>query len=134
VGHYTAYGDVAALLAGRDDRFAIMGAGDEIALDFDAAALPSLPGGWARTYLFYADGFAKDMDFHAAAGETVGPLPFHAMPGYPYAADAGRPLDPAYLDYLLNINIRAVSGREAGTYRFDFRERQRGPTPEVAGR
>jgi hypothetical protein len=79
-----------------------------------------VPLGGIPTYLFHADGFAKDMDFYAAAGETVGPLPFHAMPGYPYPPDQERPLDPAYFDYLLNMNIRPVSGREAGRYRFEW--------------
>ena len=46
-------------------------------------ALDALLEGWARDYFFYADGFAKDMDFYAAHGYTVEPLPFHAMRGCP---------------------------------------------------
>src|SRR5579884_4431593 len=37
-GYYTRYGDVAELLESVDDRYVIMGSGDEIALRFDAGA------------------------------------------------------------------------------------------------
>ena len=42
--------------------FVVSRAGDEIALSFDAAALPALPDGWTRTFLLYADGFSKEMN------------------------------------------------------------------------
>jgi tetratricopeptide (TPR) repeat protein len=120
-GNYTRYGDALELLAAADDRFAILGSGDEVQLEFDPARLPPLPAGWARDYLFYADGFSKDMDFYAAHGYTVGPLPFHAMRGYPYKGDESYPREEPYLHYQLDVNTRQVSGRGASSLRFDYR-------------
>ena len=54
------------LVTQQDDRFVIIGSGDEVALEFDAEGLPSLRPGWTRDYFLYADGFAKDMDFYSA--------------------------------------------------------------------
>jgi hypothetical protein len=66
--------------------FVISRPGDEIALSFDAHALPELPEGWKRTFLVYVDGFSKEMDINSATPHTVTPLPFHGMTRYPYAA------------------------------------------------
>jgi hypothetical protein len=119
-GHYTRYGDVRALAAGADDRLVIMGSGDEVAVDFDAAALPPLPEGWTRDWFFYVDGFAKDMDCYAAHPFTVTPLPYHAMPGYPYPPERPYPDRGQHLDDLLELNTRAVSFRPAPTYRYAY--------------
>jgi hypothetical protein len=85
-GYYTRYGDTRALLESIDDRFVIMGSGDELRLLFSAGGLPALPAGWTRDFLIFVDGWAKDADANTATGATVDPLPFHAMRGYP---DAG---------------------------------------------
>ncbi len=119
-GNYTRYGDVRELLTAPEDRFVVLGSGDEVALDFDASALPPLPAGWTRDYFFYADGFTKDMDFYAAHGHSVSPLPFHSMDRYPYDEDASYPTDAVALDYLLNYNTRHDSGRPAPGYRFRY--------------
>ena len=52
---------------GTDDQFVVSRPGDEIALAFDAAALPPLPAGWTRTFLLYADGYSKEMDLNSAS-------------------------------------------------------------------
>ena len=83
VGHYTAEGNVRALVSAVDDRFVVAGPGDEIALRFDAASLPQPPAGWTRTYLLYGDGFSKEMDLNSASPDRVAPLPFHDMRTYP---------------------------------------------------
>ncbi|MGH9793164.1 MAG: FG-GAP-like repeat-containing protein [Candidatus Acidiferrales bacterium] len=127
-GHYTRYGDVRALIEGADDRFVLMGSGDEVAVDFDAAALPPVPEGWTRDWFFYVDGFAKDMDFYAAHPFTVTPLPYHAMPGYPYGDEHRYPNRGAHLEDQLELNTRAVSGRPASSYRYQYRE-PRATTP-----
>ncbi len=72
------------LLTAVDDKFAVFGSGDEVALDFDPASLPALPTGWVRDYFFVANGYEKDMDFYAYRGDTVEPLPFRDMNAYPY--------------------------------------------------
>ena len=38
----------------------------------------------ARDFLLIVDGWAKDGDANTAHSQTVGPLPFHGMPQYPY--------------------------------------------------
>ncbi len=120
-GNYTRYGDVRALLTKSDDRFVILGSGDELALEFDPSALPALPPRWKRDYFFYADGFSKDMDFYAAYGDTVSPLPFHAMHHYPYAPPEDYPAEEPHLRYRLDYNTHEASGRLLGSYRFSYR-------------
>ncbi|MGH9805330.1 MAG: FG-GAP-like repeat-containing protein, partial [Candidatus Acidiferrales bacterium] len=120
-GGYTRYGEVRELLQEADSRFAIFGSGEEVALAFDAEALPALPPGWTRDYFFYANGFVKDMDFYEAHALTVAPLPYHGMGIYPYPADKSYPLGEAYLRYLLDYNDRLVSGSESHTFRYQYR-------------
>lgn len=120
-GSYTRYGDVLPLLGAADDRFVIFGSGDEVRLEFDPSALTPLPEGWERDYFFYADGFSKDMDFYAAYGYTVEPLPFHAMRGYPYRGSESYLREEPYLRYRLEMNTRLVSGRGVSSLRFDYR-------------
>ncbi|HEY3176541.1 MAG TPA: FG-GAP-like repeat-containing protein [Candidatus Polarisedimenticolia bacterium] len=109
VGAFTRYGDVRALLASVDDRYAITRPGDEIALEFPASGLPPLPDGYVRDYLLYADGFGKDMDLNSARPDTVTPLPWHAMKGYPPQAGDGYPLSaPGVFEYLDTYNTRLV--------------------------
>ncbi|HSB76006.1 MAG TPA: CRTAC1 family protein, partial [Terriglobales bacterium] len=119
-GNYTRYGDVLPLLRKADDRFAVFGSGEEVALDFDPSRLPELPQGWKRDYFFMANGYEKDMDFYAAEANTVTPLPFHAMGGYPYGKGRAYPQDDAHLKYLLQYNTRQVSGEEPKSYQFEF--------------
>jgi len=120
-GAYTRYGDVRPLLDSVDDKFVVFGSGDEVALDFDPATLPALPQGWVRDYFFIANGFEKDMDFYAYRGDTVGPLPFHDMPTYPYPGQS-FPTDADHLNYLLEYNTRFMSGHEASGYSFHYPE------------
>jgi tetratricopeptide (TPR) repeat protein len=119
-GTYTRYGDVLPLLTKLDDESVVFGSGDEVRLDFDPAKLPALPQGWVREYFFAANGYEKDMDFYAAEGNFVAPLPFLRMGDYPYAPDKSFPLDDAHVNYLLEYNTRHVSGTEQRGYWFDY--------------
>jgi hypothetical protein len=83
-GSYTRPGDVAELLARSDDLFVVSRPGDLVALSFDATGLPALGAGLARTFLFHASGFSKEMDINSASPDVAGPLPFHGMKSYPY--------------------------------------------------
>jgi len=85
MGTYTRYGDVLPLLSALDDESVVFGSGDEVRLDFDPSKLSALPQGWVRDYFFAAYGYEKDMDFYAAEGNFVAPLPFLRMGDYPYA-------------------------------------------------
>ena len=90
-GTYTRYGDVLPLLTEADDRYPIMGPGDELAIHFDAANAPELPDGWTRDFLIYTEGWIKDADLNTADGWRVEPLPFHAMTQYPYGPGEAYP-------------------------------------------
>jgi hypothetical protein len=107
-GRYTREGDVRELLTGIDDMFVVSRTGDEIALSFDAEALPALPAGWTRTFLLYANGFSKEMNLHSASPDEVAPLPFHDMKRYPYTAPEAYPSTPAHREYLARYNTRTV--------------------------
>jgi hypothetical protein len=119
-GTYTRYGDVLPLLTATDDKLAVFGSGDEVRLDFDASKLPALPQGWVRDYFFAANGYEKDMDFYAAEGNYVSPLPFLSMGEYPYPAHKSFPLDNDHVNYLLEYNTRHMSGNEQRGYWFDY--------------
>ena len=121
-GNYTRYGDVGDLAAEADDMFVVFGSGEEVALEFDPRGLPEVRSGWTRDYFFYADGFAKDMDFYEAYSATVEPLPFHTEEPYPYASGQRYPTTAEYLEYQLERNNRQSSGRAAATYSYDYEQ------------
>jgi tetratricopeptide (TPR) repeat protein len=123
-GNYTRYGDVTDLVRAPDDEYVIFGSGDEVAVDFDSTHLPEPPDGWTRDYFFYANGFAKDMDFYAAHGDTVSPLPFHTLVPYPYPKGIGYPEDERHLKYMLEYNTRGVAGPAGDAFRFEYPEKK----------
>ncbi len=120
MGTYTRYGDVLSLLTATDDKLAVFGSGDEVQLEFDPSNLPALPAGWVRDYFFAANGYEKDMDFYAAEGNFVAPLPFLSMGEYPYSLKKSFPLDDTHVNYLLEYNTRHMSGNEQRGYWFDY--------------
>ena len=97
-GFYTRYGAVEELVSGVDDRYVIMNAGDAMCLQFDALEPPR--AGFIRDYIFFSDGWVKDGDWNTVHSRTVGPLPHHAMSGYPYPLEE-RPeaLLPSHPDW-----------------------------------
>jgi thioredoxin-like negative regulator of GroEL len=107
-GMYTRYGEVTPLLRTPDDRMVIMGSGDEVTIDYQAASLPALPAGWTRDFLLKVDGWAKDADANTAFSENVLPLPFHAMSGYPYKASEHFPHADYVRDYLTRPALRLI--------------------------
>ena len=66
----------------------------------------------------YVNGYVKDMDFYAAHAQTVAPLPFKSMPGYPYPADVAYP--DRNRDYQLEWNTREVADEGWPSYRFSY--------------
>lgn len=107
-GNYTRYGDVTELVAAADDCFAVMAPGDELTLRFPAAALPPLPAGHRRTFLLKADSYCKDRDLYTGLGDTLGPLPFHAMTGYPYPHSERYPDTEKTRQYQRRYNTRVL--------------------------
>ena len=110
-GAFTRFGDVLPLLRSADDMYVIMGPGDEATIQFDASSTRALPAGWKRDFLLYTDGWIKDSDLNTAFGTTVGPLPYHAIKTYPYAAGDAYPSDAAHLQYQKEYNTRIVDKR-----------------------
>ena len=80
IGYYTRFGDVRELLAGIDDRYVIMNAGDEMSFRF--AEQPAPRSGWLRDYVIIGDGWIKDGDYNSTFSKTVLPLPYHAKQEY----------------------------------------------------
>jgi hypothetical protein len=80
IGFHTRFGDVKELLEKTDDRYAILSAGDEIVLEFQAPPPPT--SGWIRDFVWGADGWVKDGDLNTRFSKTVLPLPSHAMTSY----------------------------------------------------
>jgi hypothetical protein len=79
-GFHTRFGDVRPLLAGVDDRYVIMNAGDELALRFQEA--PAVAPGLVRDFVVIGDGWVKDGDYNTSFSRTVLPLPTHATGRY----------------------------------------------------
>ena len=129
-GSYTRYGDVTSLLTRIDDRFVIFGTGEDIDAEFSAASLPPPVAGWTRDYLFYANGFVKDMDFYEATPFTVAEMPFHGMTAYPYPPAQHYPDDASATGYRLDWNDRYELGSaSARGYRFQYGPRTIDPQP-----
>ncbi|MDP7584701.1 MAG: hypothetical protein QF920_02755, partial [Verrucomicrobiota bacterium] len=96
-GWVTRYGDVDELIAAKDNQLALIAAGDELTLDFDAAKLPSQPPGTTRHFFLFTSGWDKDADFHVAQGWTVEPLPWHGMDAQRYGRESRPRLDDAWI-------------------------------------
>jgi hypothetical protein len=110
-GDYTKFGRVTDLLTRADDRFVIFGRGEEVTLEFATKGLPETPKNWVRSFLLYTHGYCKDMDPHTAHPDTVEPLPFRGMSGYPYRNDEAYPDDAEHRDYRRTWNTRRVENR-----------------------
>jgi tetratricopeptide (TPR) repeat protein len=108
-GLYTRFGRVDNLLRDVDDRFVIMGSGDEVRFEFPAAALRAPRAGMTRDFLLKVDGWAKDRDPNTAFSSTVEPLPFHAMSRYPYPASEHFPRDAVHDSYQRTYNTRPAA-------------------------
>jgi hypothetical protein len=109
-GLFTRYGPVTELLAAEDDMYAVMNAGDELTVRYDASALPPLPAGWRRDWILYTDGWVKDADVNTAGSQTVGPLPFHAQRAYPDPT-LGYPDDAEHRRFLELFQTRRVDDK-----------------------
>jgi hypothetical protein len=109
-GRLTKLGDVKLLLAERDDRLLVMGAGDEVTLSFQAPDWP-LPQGWKRDFLLYSAGWEKDGNLLTVLGQTVEPLPFQAMTSYPWPPGQSAPNSPEYRQYVQTYQTRTPKPR-----------------------
>jgi hypothetical protein len=104
-GFFTRYGDVAPLLAAADDRMVVIGSGDEMTVRFRAPA-EEPPPGWKRDFILYSVGWDKDADLNTVYGQTAEPLPYNAMPSYPYPPDQWYPDTAENRHYLETYQTR----------------------------
>ena len=95
-GAYTRLGDVLPLLRAADDQYVVFGAGDEMAIRFEA--LPPPADGESRTLFLYSDAFLKDADLNTLGGQTVEPFPLHGQVDYPAGLPAGDRGHAAFID------------------------------------
>jgi hypothetical protein len=109
-GAFTRYGDVTALLREADDLQAVIGSGDEIAMEFEWAASPNPT--WTRDFVLYNVGWDKDADLNTLHGQSVEPLPFRRMTKYPYAPDEDFPDTPEHRTFLREYQTRSMPVRE----------------------
>jgi tetratricopeptide (TPR) repeat protein len=107
-GAYTRYGPVTELVRRSDDCYVIMGPGEEVTLRFPADGLGPVPDGCVRSFILMADSYCKDMDLYTGYPETVEPLPFHRMNGYPYGPDQKYPDDAQHREYRTKFNTRSI--------------------------
>jgi hypothetical protein len=133
-GSYTHYGAVTTLLRQRDDEYVIFGSGDEIDAEFSDATLPALRPHWKRDYLFYANGYVKDMDFYEALPFTVAQLPFHKMSSYPYPSSEHFLEDRRIQAYRLDWNDRFESGNRSQLFQFRYMPATSEPPPTQPSR
>ncbi len=108
-GPHTRYGDVTPLLLAPDDMYVVMGPGDEMTIEFDAARPPALPAGWVRDFVIYTEGWIKEGETNGALAQTVEPLLFHGMSRYPYGPDERYPDDEIHREFLANYLTRHVT-------------------------
>lgn len=110
-GDYTRFGDVRPLLEQADDCFVITSHGEEITLRFAVDDFAPVPPGYVRSLLLKTDSYCKDMDLYTAFPDTVEPLPFHGMSGYPYESHERYPDTEATRRYRETYNTRRIEGR-----------------------
>ncbi len=104
-GSFTRFGEVKELIEDADDMQVVMGAGDEMTVEFSTETA-TLPEGWKRDFIIYNVGWDKDADLNTVHGQSVEPLPFRAMKKYPYEPDQSFPSEPKHLDYLKRYQTR----------------------------
>ena len=107
-GAYTRYGPVKELLAAFDDKYVLVGPGDEIALRFDGSSLAATPADRTRSFVLVSHAYCKDMDLYTATPQTVEPLPFRAMSRYPYPPTEHYPDDEEHRAFLKTYNTQII--------------------------
>ena len=104
-GNFTRFGDVKELIDEADDLQVVMGAGDELTLEFSTET-PPIPEGWLRDFIVYNVGWDKDADLNTIHGQSVEPLPFRSMKRYPYEPDETFPSTWKHIDFLEQFQTR----------------------------
>ncbi len=105
-GHLTKLGDVRRLLTGDDDHLCVIGPGDDLEIRFAADQVPPPPEGWTRRFVLRTVGYCKDADPFTAGSDDVGPLPYRAMPAFPFPREKARPIDQPYKEDFDTYQVR----------------------------
>lgn len=107
-GRFTRYGNCLPLLTQHDDRMVVMGAGDELTIEFEVPVKP-VRKGWNRDFVLRNVGYDKDADLNTIYGQSSEPFPFRAMSRYPFATDDETPDSAEYNSYLHEWQNREYS-------------------------
>jgi Tfp pilus assembly protein PilF len=107
-GAYTRYGPVTELLSRFDDKYVLVGPGDELALRFNAAAVTAARAGMTRSFVLISHAWSKDMDLYTVSGGALEPLPFQRMSQYPYPPNEHYPDSEEYRNFLRSYNTRLI--------------------------
>lgn len=109
-GKLTRLGDITPLLSKVDDRFVVIGPGDEVTVEFDEASMPPVKPGFVRSFVLRTHGYCKDSSLYTATSGDVGPLPYRGMTSFPDGA-RDRTKAPAGQDaYDREWNTRPAGG------------------------
>ncbi len=105
-GFCTRYGDVAELVASKDNQLVLMNGGDELTLRFDRSSLGTMSENAKREFFLFTSGWDKDADPHVVQGWSVGPLPWHGMDAQRYGEEINPNQDET--DWQRRYNTRWV--------------------------
>lgn len=99
-GRFTRYGTVGPLLSQTDDKFVIMGMGDQVLMTFGPFA-PAATG-------YHRAMVMKIVQYYKApyVNLDVAELPFRGMSSYPYPATEHYPKDASHEEYLASYDTR----------------------------
>ena len=118
-GRFTKFGDVTELLKSKDDCSVVLASGDAVTIRFQADDGP--PEGWERDFILHCTGWDKDANLNTLYGQTVEPLPFRAMRGYPDMEGAQFPDSQKHREYLKKFQTRRVPRASFWTEIRDYR-------------
>jgi len=85
IGGLTPLGDALERVRAADDRWIVFGPNERLRVTFEAKEAAK---GAGQTWAAWVRGFRKELDIHAAASQTVGPMPWQDLDAYPRGPEA----------------------------------------------
>lgn len=111
-GWATRYGNVNPLLTEKDNKLAIIAAGDALTLQFDTGSLEEPDQNMKRDFFLFTSGWDKDADPHVVQGTSIDPLPWHSMDDQRYGMEHRPEFDDEWIE---TYNTRWVGPRTYST-------------------
>jgi hypothetical protein len=85
IGALSPLGDVLERVRVEDDQWVVFGPNERLRVTFETKESGK---GAAQTWVAWVRGFRKELDVHAAASQTVGPMPWRDLDAYPRGPEA----------------------------------------------